>query len=448
MPCGRARERVAPSWSTRPSTCGWAVTNTANRCRSATGKWFSPSTTDRCRPTPHRILDLLASECVKATFFMVGRMARGYPSLVHRAYNEGHTIANHSQNHPFTFHKMTVDQASQEIEDGFASLRTVLGDPKAVAPFFRIPGLLRQEPVEQYLASRGYMTWSVDFLADDWTRIKADEIARRASTDGSQGSWHHAAARHPARHRPGAADHLARAQGARLQGRARAAGNAGSPENGDRAGAMGAAGRPACQLAILAESGSDRQPGQRSAHAGCAQSLEFRPHRVAGRRRSEGRGGAQFRSRINADGRRAAAIGGAVAGPGELLWCRPPRRTSCRCRAGTISATPASSGCRMQTRTKLATRKPAATTAGPTTASTPAPAKPKDPAATGSVASAAPRAALSHRSPILGGTTAAVWAALISAVRFQNSLPRRIRRALARRAHDCRPGSSLFNDRK
>jgi peptidoglycan/xylan/chitin deacetylase (PgdA/CDA1 family) len=131
-------------------------------------------------PYTTRILDLLASECVKATFFMVGRMVRGYPSLVRRAYNEGHTIANHSQNHPFTFHKMTVEHASQEIEDGFTSLRTVLGDPNAVAPFFRIPGLLRQEPVERYLASHGYMTWSVDFLADDWTRIKAEEIARRA----------------------------------------------------------------------------------------------------------------------------------------------------------------------------------------------------------------------------------------------------------------------------
>src|SRR5712692_2562656 len=131
-------------------------------------------------PYTTRILDTLASECVKATFFMVGRMVRGYPSIVRRVYNEGHTVANHSQNHPFTFHKMTMAQASQEIEDGFTSLRTALGDPKAVAPFFRIPGLLRQEPVEQYLASRGYMTWSVDFLADDWRHIKAEEIARRA----------------------------------------------------------------------------------------------------------------------------------------------------------------------------------------------------------------------------------------------------------------------------
>src|SRR5229473_868933 len=93
-------------------------------------------------PYTNRVLDTLASECVKATFFMVGRMVRGYPAVVRRVYNEGHTVANHSQSHPFTFHRMTVDQAAREIEDGFASLQAALGDRKAVARFFRIPVLL------------------------------------------------------------------------------------------------------------------------------------------------------------------------------------------------------------------------------------------------------------------------------------------------------------------
>jgi peptidoglycan/xylan/chitin deacetylase (PgdA/CDA1 family) len=131
-------------------------------------------------PYTDRILDTLASECVKATFFMVGRMVRAYPSLVQRIHADGHTVANHSQNHPFTFNSMTVDQAAREIEDGFASLRAVLDEPQAIAPFFRIPGLRRQDSVERYLAANGYMTWSVDFVADDWTRISSHEIARRA----------------------------------------------------------------------------------------------------------------------------------------------------------------------------------------------------------------------------------------------------------------------------
>ena len=131
-------------------------------------------------PYTDRVLDLLAAECVKATFFMVGRMVQAYPAAVRRVYNEGHTIANHSQTHPFTFHKMSVDQASHEIEGGFSSLRSALGDPKAIAPFFRFPGLLRQTSVEQYLAAHNYMTWSVDLAADDWTHINNREVARRA----------------------------------------------------------------------------------------------------------------------------------------------------------------------------------------------------------------------------------------------------------------------------
>ena len=131
-------------------------------------------------PYTGRVLDILASECVKVTFFMVGQMARAYPDLVKRVYAEGHTIGTHSENHPFTFARMAVEKAAREIEDGFDSVRSALGDPKRVSDFFRIPGLLRQDSVELYLTAQGYQTWSVDFVADDWRHINDKEIARRA----------------------------------------------------------------------------------------------------------------------------------------------------------------------------------------------------------------------------------------------------------------------------
>jgi peptidoglycan/xylan/chitin deacetylase (PgdA/CDA1 family) len=133
-------------------------------------------------PATARILDILASECVKATFFLVGVMAQTCPALVQRAYAEGHTIATHSQNHPLTFQRMPVAKAVREIEDGFRSVRAALGNPKGVSDFFRFPGLLRRASVERYLASRGYQTWSVDFMADDWRHINDNEIVRRAIT--------------------------------------------------------------------------------------------------------------------------------------------------------------------------------------------------------------------------------------------------------------------------
>src|SRR6201999_4252744 len=85
-------------------------------------------------------------------------------------------VGTHSQNHPLTFNKMPIEQAKQEVDQGIASVTAALGDPNKLAPFFRIPGLLRAEGVEEYLASRGIQVWSADFPADDWHRISSARV--------------------------------------------------------------------------------------------------------------------------------------------------------------------------------------------------------------------------------------------------------------------------------
>ena len=127
-----------------------------------------------------RILETLAAECVKATFFIVGQQARAYPAEVRKVYNEGHTVATHSQTHPLIFTRLRRFGAERQIEQGITSVTAALGDPRAVAPFFRFPGLGRSRAVEAYLASGGIMVWSADVLADDWTHISADEVMKRA----------------------------------------------------------------------------------------------------------------------------------------------------------------------------------------------------------------------------------------------------------------------------
>ncbi|HXW27236.1 MAG TPA: polysaccharide deacetylase family protein [Xanthobacteraceae bacterium] len=131
-------------------------------------------------PYSNRILDILASACIKATFFMVGRQARAYPDMVRKVYNEGHTVASHSQNHPLIFTRLSMAGAENEIEQGRASVAAALGDERALAPFFRFPGLGRSNAIEDYLVSRGMMTWSADFPADDWRHITAQQVFARA----------------------------------------------------------------------------------------------------------------------------------------------------------------------------------------------------------------------------------------------------------------------------
>jgi peptidoglycan/xylan/chitin deacetylase (PgdA/CDA1 family) len=131
-------------------------------------------------PYTTRVLDVLAEHCVKANYFLVGRMARGYPDLARRIAAEGHTVGTHSENHLLGFDRAPLDTVKNEIEQGIASVTGVVGKNSAATSFFRIPGFLRRHEVESYLQSRHLMTWSADVVADDWRHINASEVVRRA----------------------------------------------------------------------------------------------------------------------------------------------------------------------------------------------------------------------------------------------------------------------------
>ena len=131
---------------------------------------------------PHsgKVLDILAAECIRATYFIVGEMAKEHPALVRRAYDEGHTIGTHSMTHPTRFRAQSVERGNQQIDDGIAATAAALGDAGKVAPFFRFPGFGHTPTGEQHSAERGLMVWGADFPADDWQKIGAREVAHRA----------------------------------------------------------------------------------------------------------------------------------------------------------------------------------------------------------------------------------------------------------------------------
>jgi peptidoglycan/xylan/chitin deacetylase (PgdA/CDA1 family) len=132
-------------------------------------------------PYSNMILDTLEAQCVKATYFMVGEMAHAYPAIARRIYNAGMTIGTHSQHHPFAFQRLAMARVESEVDGGIASVDAALGDPKAVAPFFRIPGLGRTNAIDNYLAGKKLITWSADIDTDDWWRgSTAKAVVKRA----------------------------------------------------------------------------------------------------------------------------------------------------------------------------------------------------------------------------------------------------------------------------
>ncbi len=119
-------------------------------------------------PYTEHVLRALAAECARAVFFMVGRQARANPQLAWQVRAAGHTIGTHTQNH--VLRRMPADLAAYEIDTGIRSVAGALGSQRAVAPFFRFPGLFRTTAGEYHLRMRGLMSWSVDADSYDWKR--------------------------------------------------------------------------------------------------------------------------------------------------------------------------------------------------------------------------------------------------------------------------------------
>ncbi|MCK1713095.1 MULTISPECIES: polysaccharide deacetylase family protein [unclassified Bradyrhizobium] len=128
----------------------------------------------------NQVLQILADECIKATFFIIGGQAKANPEGVRKLVTAGHTVGTHSMTHPLTFDRMPIEKANAEINGGIEWTSAAMTDPSALAPFFRIPGLMRAEGVENLLISRGIQVWSADFPADDWRHVSPDRVYQLA----------------------------------------------------------------------------------------------------------------------------------------------------------------------------------------------------------------------------------------------------------------------------
>src|ERR1700744_982663 len=92
--------------------------------------------------TTPKVLAALAAECVRATFFLIGKSASERPDLVRRIAAEGHTIGTHSWTHP-DLAQLKPEDAVAQINDGISAVETILhgvATSTPSTPFFRFPG--------------------------------------------------------------------------------------------------------------------------------------------------------------------------------------------------------------------------------------------------------------------------------------------------------------------
>ena len=122
------------------------------------------------------ILHTLADECVKATFFVIGQMARNDPATLRMIAKAGHSIGAHSWSHP-DLRYVSPAAAITQIERGFAAARAAARQP--IARFLRFPGMRETPALRRYAAEHGIAIISTDISSDDWMGIGPRAIIQR-----------------------------------------------------------------------------------------------------------------------------------------------------------------------------------------------------------------------------------------------------------------------------
>lgn len=114
--------------------------------------------------TIDRVLDTLAAQCVKATFFMTGANLSRHPELGRRVVQAGHTPALHSYAHP-ALASLPVAEQLADLEQGLQAFASVFGKPPAA---YRFPFLAETPAMLAALKEKQITVASMDLGIQDY----------------------------------------------------------------------------------------------------------------------------------------------------------------------------------------------------------------------------------------------------------------------------------------
>jgi peptidoglycan/xylan/chitin deacetylase (PgdA/CDA1 family) len=130
-------------------------------------------------PTTPAVLKALADQCLRATFFPIGKHATYHPEILKQVIAAGHTVGSHTWSHAdlqAVVKKSGQDAAIEEIEKGASAVHLMAGAP--IAPFFRFPDLRHPPEMLTYLGGRNIASFSTDIDSFDFKIHKPEELTR------------------------------------------------------------------------------------------------------------------------------------------------------------------------------------------------------------------------------------------------------------------------------
>ena len=112
-----------------------------------------------------KILNVMAEEGVRGSFFILGHLMDSAPNLVKRMADEGHSVCNHTLTHK-NLTKLSEEKIAEEINALSTKYKELTG--KEMSKFFRPPEGTFNESVLKKVSELGYKTVFWSFAYADW----------------------------------------------------------------------------------------------------------------------------------------------------------------------------------------------------------------------------------------------------------------------------------------
>ncbi len=121
-----------------------------------------------------QILDILKENNVKATFFVLGPLAKRHPDIIRRMIAEGHAVGVHSMTDP-RLTRLNDAQLNYEVAGSRNIVHKIIGKAPVC---FRPPYEVINNRVRRFIESQNLIVVPIAYDSFDYTRINTDKVVK------------------------------------------------------------------------------------------------------------------------------------------------------------------------------------------------------------------------------------------------------------------------------
>ncbi len=129
-----------------------------------------------------KVLDILKTEDIKATFFVVGKHVKEHPELVKRAYEEGHFIANHGYHHDNKKLYQSNDSFMNEIKNTDIEIGKAIGVKDYCSHVFRFPNGYMSSNYKSKKKQAAKLLLDMNYSYIDWNCLNNDSVKKYSNS--------------------------------------------------------------------------------------------------------------------------------------------------------------------------------------------------------------------------------------------------------------------------